>query len=280
MPYVITRDGTRLFCRRWGDGPPIIFVHGWAMSSESWHLTMTLAAQAGFEAIAFDRRSHGRSDDPGRGYDYDTLADDLGDVLVALGVSGATMVGHSMGNAEIVRYLTRHGTSRVERIVMAAPSLPFMLKTADNPEGPTEPARNDEWQAIWATHWIEWVAQAIPAAYGADATLDRVQHTVRIMLQTPAYVAIEVNRTVMETDFREELRLIAMPTLVLQGDTDQSCPLDATGRKVAALMPNCRLKVYPGANHTFVGGSARLIVEDILGFIDKAKRYAAIATAT
>jgi non-heme chloroperoxidase len=279
MPYVTTQDGTRLFCCRWGDGPPIVFLHDWAMSSESWHLAMTLAAQAGFEAITFDRRSHGRSDDPGRGYDYDALADDLGDVLVALGVSDATMVGHSMGNAEIVRYLTRHGGARVERIVMAAPSLPFMLKTADNPEGPTEPARNDEWQGIWATHWTEWVGQAIPAAYGTEVSLDRVQHTVRIMLQTPPYVAIEVNRTVMETDFRAELRQIATPTLVLQGDADQSCPLDATGRKVAALMPNCRLKVYPGADHTFVGGSARLIVEDVLGFIGKEKRCVAMATA-
>jgi pimeloyl-ACP methyl ester carboxylesterase len=275
MPFITTRDGTRLFCRRWGDGPPIVFLHGWAMNSEAWHSAMTLAAEAGFEAIAFDRRSHGRSDDPGRGYDYDTLADDLADVMAGLGVGGATMVGHSMGNGEIVRYLTRHGAGRVQRIVMAAPSLPFLLKTPDNPDGQTAAAQAAEWQATWATNWVEWLGQAVPAAYGAGASPDRAQHTARIMMQTPPYVAIQVNRSVVGTDFREELRHIATPTLVLHGDADQSCPLDATGRKLPALMPNCRLKVYPGTDHTFIGGSVRPIVEDILGFIGEAARAAA-----
>src|SRR5215469_1059853 len=121
MPHVTARDGTQLFARRWGDGPPIVFVHGWALDSSLWQSAMTLAAQAGFTAIAYDRRSHGRSDDPGRGYDYNTLADDLADVMQGLVITGATMVGHSMGNGEIARYVSRHGGARVNRIVMCAP---------------------------------------------------------------------------------------------------------------------------------------------------------------
>jgi len=275
MTYITTRDGTRLFCRRWGDGAPVVFTHGWATSSELWQSAMTLVAEAGFQAIAFDRRSHGRSDDPGRGYDYDTLADDLGDVLAALAVTDATMIGHSMGNGEIARYITRHGAGRVARIVMAAPSLPFMLNCADNPDGPSDLARTEEWRRLWATNWVDWLGQAVPAAYGPDTSPARVDQTLRVMLQTPPRVAVEVNTSVVETDFRPELRQIATPTLVLHGDADQSCPLDATGRKLPDLMPYCRLKVYPGADHTFVGAHARQIAEDALAFIAETIRAAA-----
>jgi non-heme chloroperoxidase len=275
MTYITTRDGTRLFCRRWGDGAPVVFLHGWATSSVLWESAMTLVAQAGFEAIAFDRRGHGRSDDPGRGYDYDTLADDLDDVLAALGVTDATLVGHSMGNGEAVRYLTRHGARRVARLVMAAPALPYMLNCPDNPDGPSDAARTREWQTLWATNWVDWLGQAVPAAYGPETSPDRVQQTLRVMLGTPPHVAIQVNNSVVETDFRSELRQIATRTLVLHGDADQSCPLNATGAKLPGLMPNCRLKIYPGADHTFIGGCARQIVEDVVAFIGETARAAA-----
>ncbi|HEY1750543.1 MAG TPA: alpha/beta hydrolase [Caulobacteraceae bacterium] len=270
MPFVTTRDGTQLFCRRWGSGPPIVFVHGWAVDSSLWESAMTLAVQAGFEAICYDRRSHGRSDDPGRGYDYDTLADDLAEVMAALDVTGATMVGHSMGAGEIARYIARHGGARVARVVMAAPALPYSLQTPDNPEGRTTAAQADAWHDAWATGWVEWLGAAAPAAYGPDASPDRVQHTLRAMLRCPAWVAIELNKTVTSTDFRGELRSLATPTLVLHGDADQSCPLESTGARLPALMPDCRLKVYPGADHTFIGGSARRIMEDVLAFIGAA----------
>jgi pimeloyl-ACP methyl ester carboxylesterase len=270
MPDVTTRDGTRLFARRWGEGPPIVFCHGWALDSSLWHPAMTLAAQAGFTAIAYDRRSHGRSDDPGRGYDYDTLADDLADVMEAFGVTDATMVGHSMGNGEIARYVTRHGAARVARIVMCAPSLPFALKTPDNPDGPSDPNVVAEWHRVWATSWVEWLGAAVPGAYGPDASPDRVQATLRAMLKCPPWAAIEVNASVVHTDFREELRRIATPTLVLHGDADASCPLQATGARLPSLMPNCRLKVYPGCDHTFIAGAARQIVGDVFAFIAEA----------
>ena len=270
MPYVTTRDGTQLFVRHWGDGPPILFAHGWALNSEIWFSAMTLAAQAGFTAIAYDRRSHGRSDDPGRGYDYDTLADDLADVMQALDVRDATMVGHSMGAGEIARYVTRHGAGRVARIVMCAPALPFALKTPDNPDGQSDPEVIAGWHTAWATNWVEWLGAAVGGAYGEGASPDRVQATLRAMLQCPPWAAIEVNASVVHTDFRDELPRIAVPTLVLHGDADQSCPLEVTGARLPALMPNCRLKVYPGCDHTFVGGSAREIVDDVLAFIGEA----------
>jgi pimeloyl-ACP methyl ester carboxylesterase len=271
MPFVTTRDGTSLFCRRWADGPPIVFCHAWAFSSEAWQPLMALTVRAGFQAIAYDRRGHGRSDDPGRGYDYDTLADDLADVMESLDVRGAAMVTHSMGAGEVVRYLGRHGAGRVDRLVFLAPSLPYSRKSPDNPLGATDPGVAEAWREQWITDYNDWIATAVANAFGPDAPPERVRQTTRIMLQCSLQAAIELNVEVTDTDFRPELRLIATPTLVLHGDADGSAPLEATGARLPSLMPNCRLKVYPGANHALIVNDARKVAEDILAFIAEAE---------
>jgi non-heme chloroperoxidase len=272
MPYITTADATELFYRSWGEGPAVVFTHGWALSAELWQPEMLKLAAAGFRCVAYDRRGHGRSDDPGRGYDFDTLADDLGAVLDALDLKAVTLVGHSMGNGEIARYLTRHGDSRVARIVMVAPALPYPLKTAANPDGWSDPATLDAWRALWATGFAEWLAPAAFAAYGPGASPDRVQHTIRVMLQPSLQAVMETNLATSETDFREELRQIGVPTLVLHGDEDQSCPLELAGAKTAGLIPDGRLKVYPGAKHILIGSHVDEIVGDILAFIDETRR--------
>lgn len=269
MPFIITRDHVSLFCRQWAEGPPVLFVHGWAMSSEAWQPIMALMAQAGFQTIAHDRRGHGRSDDPGRGYDYDTLADDLATVLEALDLTDVTLVGHSMGAGEIARYLTRHGTARVARVVMAAPFLPFPLKTPDNPDGFVDAAQLEAMWALWSTGFPEWLGQAVPAAFGPGASPETARNTIRIMQQCSVHAAIGANAAGARTDFRAELPTIATPTLILQGDDDQSCPLQFTGRPTARLLANARLKVYPGANHTLILGQAHQIAEDIAAFIEE-----------
>jgi len=269
MPTITSHDGTQLFCRRWGEGPPVVFVHGWAMSSDAWRTAMLLASRAGFQAIAYDRRGHGRSDDPGRGYDYDSLADDLAAVLETFEVQHATLVGHSMGCGEITRYLSRYDGARVDRAVMVAPFLPFPLKTADNPDGIADRAAMDGMREMWATNFTGWLAQAAPPAFGAGASPELVSQTIRAMLQCSLQAAIACNVTGAETDLRPELAAIATPTLVLQGDADGSCPLDLTGRKLPGLMPDCRLKVYPGATHTLIVEQAAEMTDDILTFIAK-----------
>jgi pimeloyl-ACP methyl ester carboxylesterase len=275
MPFITTQAGTSLFVRRWADGPPIVFCHGWAMNSDSWQPLMLSMTRAGFQAIAYDRRGHGRSDDPGRGYDYDTLADDLAAVLEAMDVTGATLVGHSMGAGEIVRYLGRHGAGRVDRVVMIAPSLPYNLKTEANPEGSSDPATVQAWRELWVTGYADWIAAAVAGAYGPDAPPERVRLTTRMMLQCSVQAAIDPNVQVTDTDFRPELRRIATPTLVLHGDADGSCPLEATGARLPPLMPDCRLKVYPGANHALIFSEARELAADIATFIGAAARAAA-----
>ena len=275
MPIVKSHDGTELFCRRWGatssrGGPPVLFVHGWAMSSDAWQSAMLLTVRAGYQAVAYDRRGHGRSDDPGQGYDYDSLADDLAAVIEEFELKDVTLVGHSMGCGEIARYLSRYGDSRVARVVMVAPFLPYPLKTADNPDGVADLAAMAAMREAWVGSFAGWLAQAAPPAFSAQASPELVAQTVRQMLQCSLQAAVECNISGSQADMRAELAAIATPTLVLHGDQDGSCPLDLTGRKVVALMPNSRLKVYPGATHTLIIEQASEMAGDIVGFIGEA----------
>jgi pimeloyl-ACP methyl ester carboxylesterase len=267
MPTIKSHDGTELFCRRWGEGPPVLFVHGWALSSDAWQPAMLRAVAAGHQAIAYDRRGHGRSDDPGRGYDYDCLADDLAAVIEEFDLKDVTLVGHSMGCGEIARYLSRYGDDRVARAVMVAPFLPYPLKTADNPEGYVDLAAAEAMREAWATNFAGWLAQAAPPAFGPGASSEQVAQTIRQMLRASLQAVIECNVAGSQADMRGELARINTPTLVLHGDADGSCPLDLTGRKVAGLMPNCRLKVYPGATHTLIVEQAERMMDDVLAFV-------------
>lgn len=145
MPMIETRDGTRLYAKSWGDGPPVVLIHGWPLSGDSWDPVSNALADAGFRAISYDRRGFGRSDQPSGGYDYDTFADDLADVMAAMGVSdNAALVGFSMGGGEIARYMSRHGGRGVSRVALVSSVVPYMLKTDDNPEGVPQLSRDDQ----------------------------------------------------------------------------------------------------------------------------------------
>jgi non-heme chloroperoxidase len=133
--FIRTADGVNLFYRDWGQGEPVVFVASWSLPSDSWNYQMLALSEAGLRCVAFDRRGHGRSSDPGRGYDFDTLADDLAAVLDVLDLHGVTLVGHSMGTGEIVRYLTRHGSERVARIALLGTITPLLFRAVDNPDG-------------------------------------------------------------------------------------------------------------------------------------------------
>jgi non-heme chloroperoxidase len=151
---------------------------------------------------------------------------------------------------------------------MVAPFLPYPLKTADNPDGYVDPAAAEAMREVWATGFAGWLAQAAPPAFGPGASAEQVAQTIRQMLRCSLQAVIECNVTGSQADMRAELRRIATPTLVLHGDADGSCPLEFTGRKLPALMPNCELKVYPGATHTVIVEQAAQLVDDILTFIE------------
>jgi pimeloyl-ACP methyl ester carboxylesterase len=247
-PFIVTSDGASLFYKDWGDGKPVVFVHSWALNSDMWQYQMIHLADRGLRCVAYDSRGHGRSSDPGRGYDYDTLAGDLAAVIERLNLREVTLVGHSMGCGVIVRYLSRHGAGRVARVALVSPTLPFLLKTEDNPDG-VDKIVFERLRATWSKDFPKWLADNARPFFTPETSPEMVQWGVRMCMQASLKALIDCNRMDTETDFRAELPKITAPTLIIHGDKDVSTPLEATGRKTARLIPGSRLEVYEGAPH-------------------------------
>jgi non-heme chloroperoxidase len=246
--FLSASDGTPLFYKDWGAGRPVLFLASWAMSSDLWQYQMTPMVAQGFRCVAYDRRGHGRSAQPSDGYDYDTLADDLAAVMEQLDLREATLVGHSMAPGEIVRYLSRHGQSRISRIVMLAPTTPFMLKTADNPNGIPREAF-DQVRAQWRHDYPKWLADNARPFVTAETSQALLDWGARLMMVPSLKCLLDCNQAIIETDFRKELPKVSVPTLIIHGDKDVSAPLELTGRRTAALIPGAQLKIYEGAPH-------------------------------
>jgi len=265
-PFIERTDGTTLFYRDWGEGKAIVFVASASMPSGMWAHQMLPLVQAGYRCVAFDRRGHGRSSDPGGGYDLDTLADDLAAVIETLELRNIVLVGHSMGCGEITRYLTRHGTERVARIAFIAPTTPFVLKTADNPQG-IDKATFEKLRAGWMLDYPQWLnANARPFVV-PETSEAQIQWVINMMLQTSLQAVIECNVAATEADFRAELRRIDRPVLIVHGTVDRSAPIDLTGRPTSKLLPQCQLQVYEGAPHGVFLTHMERLNADLLRFV-------------
>ncbi|THD77161.1 MAG: alpha/beta hydrolase [Phenylobacterium sp.] len=247
-PAIRAADGASLAYTDRGAGPPVVLVHAWALHSKMWDRQVEALNHAGFRTITFDRRGHGRSPDPGRGYDIDTLAGDLAAVLDQLELTGVTLVGHSMGGAEVIRYLGRHGGSRVKRVVLLAPATPCLTLAHDNPAG-LPAAAFEQLRGAWVADFPKWVGDNAAPFYTPQTSPEMVAYGVRMMLECPLPVALATSRALTAADLRADCRRIAAPTLIVHGDADQSAPLEMCGRTTAALIPNARLVVLPGAPH-------------------------------
>ena len=260
-----TSDGTTLFVKGWGNGQPAVFISGWSLNSDAWQYQMVPLVEQGLRCVAYDRRGHGRSSQPGSGYDYDTLADDLAAVLTQLDLRAVTLIGHSMASGEIVRYLSRHGASRVARIVLLAPTTPFVLQTADNPNGVPK-ALFDQQRASMQKDFPKHVAGLTPAFFPPDTSAEMTRWVVSLSLQCSLKAAMDCMHAFSETDFRAEMRTITVPTLIIHGDDDVSTPLDLTGRPSSQLVPGAQLTVYEGAPHGLMFSHMERLNNDLLTF--------------
>jgi non-heme chloroperoxidase len=261
-----TRDGVRLFHRQWGAGAPVLFVHSWAVSSQLWDYQFAALGEAGVRCIGYDRRGHGRSDVPADGYDFDTLADDLADVIDALDLREVTLVGHSMGPGEIARYLSRHGDARVKKLVFLAPAVPSIKQTPDNPNGVPE-AMLEGLRDLWRRDFPGWIADNTAPFFTPETSPELMRWAIDMVLRTPLNVAIACNRSLSDTDFRPDLAGISKPTLLIHGDKDASAPLALTGQAAAALIPDCDFRIYEGAPHGLMFTHAERLNADLLAFI-------------
>jgi len=266
LSFIETRDHVGLFYKEWGEGKPVIFVHGWALNSDMWQYQMIHLAGEGLRCVAYDQRGHGRSADPGRGYDFNTLADDLHSLIMRLNVRKAVLVGHSMAAGVIARYLTRHGASRIARVAMLATTTPFLLKTADNLEG-VDQRYLDRLRVAWSKDFPKWLADNARPFFAPQTSPEMMQWGIQMCLEASLKAVLDCNRAITETDFRAELRNLAVPTLIIHGDADVSAPLFLTGQKTAQLISGSQLKIYQGAPHGLFITHRDRLNQDLVNFI-------------
>lgn len=264
--FVTGAGGTQLRVRDWGHGNPVVLLAGWGLPSDFWHYHALDLTAAGQRCISCDRRGHGRSDEPGDGYDYDTLADDLAAVLDALDLRDVTLVAYSMAGGEAVRYLTRHGGKRIARIVFAAATLPCLVQKPDNPQGVPKELLATTAEAI-ATDFPSWLVNAESPFWLGLATPAMMDWGRDLMMQTSVPVLSACYRSMISSDFRNELSHLTLPALILHGSQDASAPLAVTGARTAELMPKAKVSIYDGAPHGLPLTHRRRFVRDLLEFI-------------
>ena len=258
--FIRTRSGARLFVRDWGTGAPVLLLSGWAMSSDLWATVMLRLNEAGLRAISYDRRGHGRSDDPGP-MDYDALADDLADVMQALDLRGCTVVAHSGAGGEVVRAIARHGAARIGRIVLVGSTLPAPMQSPTNPDGvpPEAFAAVERQLRDDLDGWID--ANAQPFAPSASA---RTIAWLAAMVQDCSRRAIvDFQHAVAHADFRAELARVDVPLTIVQGDLDVSAPPALCGQRVLALKPDAEYVAYEGVAHGPMVTHALRLANDI-----------------
>lgn len=269
--HIQTQDGTTLFFRDWGTGKPVVFIHGWGMGGDMWEYQMTPLSSQGLRCIAYDRRGCGRSSQPGYGYDFDTFGDDLATLIEHLDLQTVTLVSHSMGGGEIARYLSRYGASRIDRMVLISTTTPFLLKTADNPDG-IDKSNFDHTIAGLNRDRPQYIRTMAPSFFGADlpncaVSPEMTQWMIDLALRASPKASIDMMRVQSEADFRADLSAFTKPTLIIHGDSDTSSPLSLTAQKTADAIPNSQLKVYENAAHGLFITHKERLKQDLLDFI-------------
>ncbi len=264
-------DGTTLYYKDWGNGPAVVFSHGYPLSADAWEYQMLFLMQQGFRVIAFDRRGFGRSSQPGTGYDYDTFADDLAALINALNLKQVTLVGHSMGGGEVARYIGRHGEQRVAKVALVAAVTPFLLQTPDNPTGAPK-ALFDTFRAAVQADRSQWNKDVTMPYYSYNRAGAKVSEGVREDywrqgMNTGVLAAYHAITAFSETDFRADLKKITVPTLVVHGNDDQIVPFEISGKLSAQLVRNATLKVYEGGSHGLLITQKDQLNSDLLAFL-------------
>ena len=279
MSAIPTKDGTRIYYKDWGSGQPVVFSHGWPLSSDAWDDQMLFLADRGYRCIAHDRRGHGRSSQPWNGNEMNTYADDLAELVEHLDLKDAIHVGHSTGGGEVARYIGRHGTKRVAKAVLIGAVPPLMLKTPANPGGLAIEAFDQIRQGVTNDRSQFFKDLTLPF-YGANRPGARVSQGVMDYFwlqgmmcgQKGAYDCI---KAFSETDFTEDLKKFNVPTLILHGDDDQIVPIGASAMLSSKLIPGATLKVFPGLPHGMCTTHKELINPDLLAFFKESGQKAA-----
>ena len=273
MPYATAKDGTRLYYKDWGEGRPVVLIHGWPLSGDTFDDAAVALVERGFRAIIPDRRGFGRSDQPWDGYDYDTFAEDVAAILGDAGIAyPVALVGFSMGGGEVARFITRQGASRVSRAVLIGSVVPFLLKTDDHPEGVPRSVFDGMIKGIsedradfFRKFFKDFFGVGLIKSPVSDAVLDDAWRQAMMAGLRPTLACV---RAFSETDFRPDLKNFTMPTLVVHGEKDATVPIGLTARAVARAVPEAQLIEYDDGAHGIFASHKERLTADLIAFLD------------
>lgn len=269
------KDGTELFVKDWGSGRPVILTHAWPLSSDCWEQQAIALVDAGYRVISYDRRGFGRSSQPANGYDYNTYADDLAEVIQATGVKDTTLIGFSMGGGEIVRYLSRHGSKNVIKAGLVATVVPGLAKNKNNPNG-VDPAFFDGLKASLRKDRPTFLSGLLKDVFYDVETSAKSTNPVsqavldwswQMGMQAGLRALIDSVDAFGKEDFVPDLAAVTMPTLILHGSADKPVPFELTARRAAAGIKHAQLIEYQGATHGLLVTERERVSKDILEFL-------------
>jgi non-heme chloroperoxidase len=260
-----------LYVQDIGHGRPVVLIGGWPLSSDMWEYQLNVLPKHFLRCIAYDRRGFGKSDKPWDGYDYDTFAADLNAILEELDLYDVTLVGFSMGGGEVARYMSKYGDKRISKVVFIGAVVPFLLKTDTNPDGlPKE--MFDEFVASSEEDRPKFLAEFAKNFYGNSFLNAKVSDELLVWhnmlaLQASGRATSKCIRAFSETDFRMDLAVINVPTLIIHGDADKVVPIEVSGNKTAELLPAAEYIVYEGAPHGLFITEKDRLNDDLIRFI-------------
>lgn len=270
MSTFTAADGTEIYYKDWGTGKPVLFSHGWPLDADMWDSQLNFLAERGYRAIAFDRRGFGRSDQPWTGYDYDTFASDINDLIAKLDLREVTLVGFSMGGGDVARYIGQYGTERVAGLVLLGAVTPIFGKADDYAQGVDRSVFAGIKEGLRKDR-AQFISDFSTPFYGLNAgqtvSEGALTQTLNIALLASLKGTLDCVTAFSETDFRQDMSKITVPTLVIHGSNDQIVPFETTGKVAAEMIAGAELKVYDNAPHGFAVTHQDQLNEDLLAFL-------------
>lgn len=272
MNSIITKDGTQIYFKDWGAGQPVVFSHGWPLSSDSWEAQMLFLASNGYRCIAHDRRGHGRSSQPWNGNEMNTYSDDLATLMDVLDLKNVFLIGFSAGGGEIARYIGRYGTKRLAKAALISAVPPLMLKTSDNPMGLSVELLEDIRMASITDRSKLYKDLASGPFFGFNRPGAKISQGMIDWfwlqgMQAGHKNTLDCIKAFSETDFTEDLKAFDVPTFIIHGDDDQIVPIAAAALASSKIIKNSILKIYKGAPHGLTGTHKKQLNEDLLSFL-------------